>query len=277
MLGTAQLVQAYGITGSTTARSAGDATALLRRARELGIRRLDTAAAYGDAELAIGVSGLPFVVDTKVAKGSAPAQSLKESLERLQMDTVQVLYLHDPVCLHEVGRETIRLAAATIGRGAQRIGVSVYEPADTRLALGDPWIGAIQLPANLLDRRTTDILNDESASIGTHLFVRSVFLQGALLAPPGDVDRRVPGLGRYVGAVQQLAHSLCRPVQQLAVQWARSLPGVQGVIVGTDSESQLEQLAKAWDAPRLDQEELELVARLPAPPPRLIDPRTWAG
>ena len=275
VLGTAQLVQAYGIAGNETPRTPAEAAALLRRSRELGIRRLDTAAAYGKAERTIGDSGLPFLIDTKVARGINPARSLEHSLERLRMDSVQVLYLHDPSCLHEAGRETIELAAATIGRGTEQIGVSVYEPAEVESALQDGSIGAVQFPASLLDRRTTDALLDTPTATGVDLFVRSVFLQGAVLAPPAHVDRSVPGLGRYVEAVQRAAQELDRSAHELALQWTRSLPGISGVIVGADSEAQLEQLVAAWNAPPLQDGELRLVDRLPTPPPELVDPRAW--
>ena len=275
VLGTAQLVQAYGIAGNATPRSSAEAIALLRRAHELGIRRLDTAAAYGEAERTIGESGLRFLVDTKVARGNTPARSLEQSLARLGTDSVQVLYLHDPSCLQEAGRETIQLAAATIGHGAEQVGVSVYEWAEVEAALQDASVGAVQFPASLLDRRTTDALLDTSAPTGVDLYIRSVFLQGAVLAPPALVDQRVPGLGRYVEAAHRAAKELDRSVQELALQWARSLPGVSGVIVGADSEAQLEQLVAAWNALPLQEDEFRLVDRLPTPPPKLVDPRTW--
>lgn len=277
VLGTAQLVQAYGIAGNKKSRSPAEALTLLRRAHEFGIRRLDTAAAYGEAERTIGDSGLPFLIDTKVARGITPARSLDQSLKRLRRDAVQVLYLHEPSCLQEAGRATIQLAAATIGHGAEQIGVSVYEPTEADLALQDASIGAVQFPASLLDRSTTDASLDTPTSTGVDLFVRSVFLQGAVLAPPAHIDQRVPGLGRYIEAAQRAAQELGRSVQELALQWARSLPGVNGVIVGADSEAQLEQLVAAWKAPPLQDDELRLVDQMPTPPPSFVDPRTWTA
>jgi aryl-alcohol dehydrogenase-like predicted oxidoreductase len=276
LLGTAQLAQPYGIAGRRARRDLKDGVRFLELAYELGIRRIDTAAAYGDAEATIGACRCPFTVDTKIAMGADPVRSVHKSLSRLQRSSLGVLYLHDPEVLREDPQHSLDEAATAAKAAEARLGVSVYEPEDVDLAMANGLIGAIQFPANLLDRRLRAGTRERAASQGVELLARSVFLQGALVSDPNAIESRIPGLGCYVESVRRLADELERSVYELALQWACSLTYITGVIVGAESEQQLEDLVASWMAEPLSRQELQLIEATPTPPARMIDPRMWA-
>ena len=88
-----------------------DAVATVRRVFAGPINFLDTGNNYGDAERRIGIvldelGGIPdgFVLQTKVDRdmatgdfsGDRVRRSVEESLERLRLDRLGVVYLHDP-------------------------------------------------------------------------------------------------------------------------------------------------------------------------------------
>ena len=108
-----------------------EAVRIIRRAYELGIRYFDTAPLYGngrsEARFAHGLSGFPrdsYVLSTKVGRVLDPApggdlsannpdglpdlipvnswtrdnvlRSIEESLERLKMERIDIVYVHDP-------------------------------------------------------------------------------------------------------------------------------------------------------------------------------------
>lgn len=275
VLGTAQLLAPYGIASTRGPRTVEEGAELLELAWELGVRRLDTAADYSGAEDGVGGCDRGFVVDTKLARGMEPAESLAGSLQRLRRRTLGVLYIHDVDQLRAASPGYLDAASEAANSAGALLGASIYTPRDLEVALQLGVVGAVQLPASVLDRRFSDSLLEDAARDGVRFFVRSVFLQGALVSDAQVMERRVPGLGTYVRAVAYLADELGRPVAELALQWVRSLPHISGVVVGVESEPQLTQLVDHWKRPPLRPEEADLVASLPLPPDLLIDPRNW--
>jgi aryl-alcohol dehydrogenase-like predicted oxidoreductase len=77
-----------------------EADASIELALSYGINHVDTAASYGDAELRIGDwirrHGRPFFLATKTEKRTAveAAAEIRRSLERLQVDQVDLIQLH---------------------------------------------------------------------------------------------------------------------------------------------------------------------------------------
>lgn len=275
ILGTAQLVAAYGISSNRPRRTIAEGVCLLRHAHRAGVRRLDTAAAYDGAELAIGACELAFVVDTKITGSSPPSEQIERSLGRLQRRELGVVYLHDPARLHEEETTYLDAAATAAASVGARLGASIYTPHELTHAMERDAIAAVQLPANLLDRRVSPALRERAASRDKLLFVRSVFLQGALLSDPEALEGRVAGLGAYVAQIARLAAELGRSRTELALQWVRSLSHITGVVVGVDSEDHLKQLIAAWSQPRLSSDEVDRIHQLPPAPDHIVDPRSW--
>jgi len=104
--------QAFGRTGHESSRvllgaaafgevSQAQADESLEHALESGVNHVDVAASYGDAELRIGDwirrHGRPFFLATKTEKRTAKAayDEIQRSLERLHVDQVDLLQLHN--------------------------------------------------------------------------------------------------------------------------------------------------------------------------------------
>jgi aryl-alcohol dehydrogenase-like predicted oxidoreductase len=273
VLGTAQLTTRYGFMAPAAPRPTDHADEVLATARALGVQTLDTAPAYGDAEAAIGQAGWRGAVHTKVLRGLAPADSLQASLRRLQRDRVALLYLHDASEVLVTGSEVIAHMGALVGRGADLIGVSVYEVEEFEAAVATPEIGAIQVPLNLFDRRFVPLLAAGIAA-GKKVYVRSVFLQGALLAHPAKLPGHLAALRPYVQRLRDAAETMGRTPAELALAWIQSIPGVAGIIVGVQSPTELRELAVAAGA-HLDGSALAALDAFEAPPRSLSDPRLW--
>ena len=274
ILGTAQLTQQYGV----MARRASEheqGQALLEVAAEVGILTLDTAPAYGDAELIIGRHGACFAVHTKLPGVEHPGKELESSLSRLATDSVEVLYLHDPDVVLDPGDARLSAATELVGAGADYLGASIYTPDQFAAAVGDPRIGVIQLPVNVFDRRIHDLELRRAAELGKRLIARSALLQG-LLGDPAAALGRVPALDAALKAFGVACSELGRDPIEVALQWVHARPGLSGLVIGAETPEQLRGLLGGAEAAPLADEELRLLASLRPPADGDVDPRSWA-
>lgn len=280
-LGTVQFGLAYGIAGRDSAVSAPEARAILARAHALGVRSLDTAAAYGDIEsrLADLCGDLDFAITTKLAPrprdvtlselpGWTLAQ-LEQSLSRLGPRLRQVL-VHRADDLLEPGGDAIWTALADWGAAhGVHIGVSAYAPAALAPLQSRPGFAITQLPGNAIDQR---IARAWPTAPGFEVQLRSAFLQGLLLMREDDAVRRVPAAAAPLASW----HAWCRERDldplAAALSVVKSFAAVDTCVVGVDRLEQLEQIAAAW----------QRVGAVAAPQLHcdhnaVIDPRQWSA
>lgn len=273
ILGTAQLAQSYGIM-SRGGDPSHQAPALLNSATRLGIRTLDTAPAYGEAEEFIGRNGKNFVVHTKLSASTEPAQGLEAALRRLNRDVVDVLYFHDPEVVLDPEHPQLEAAAGIVGVGARALGASIYTLPQFKAAVIDPRIRVVQLPINILDRRFADAMLQQAADGGVRLIARSALLQG-LLGNPEAARGRVPALDGALDALREACSQLGRSPVEVAIQWVLARPGLYGLVFGAESVAQLQELMRAAQAAPLTLEEHGIIASLPKVSDDAVDPRNW--
>ncbi|MEJ1935651.1 aldo/keto reductase, partial [Nostoc sp. NIES-2111] len=299
VLGTAQLGMPYGIANTTGTPDEGEAVALVQAALAGGIRTIDTARAYGDAELRVGLalsgSRERVTVVTKAdpltgVDAGAPAflardktlESLAMSRDMLQMVALDVVLLHRASHRRYWGGAVWDVLRRERDAGAiRRIGVSVQSPAELADSLDDPEVSHVQLPFNLLDHRWEEAgLPDRLRKRGdVTVHARSVFLQGLLAAESGAPWPNVPGAdpveiemaGRDLAAELGLAG-----LPGLALAYARSQDWIDGVVIGVETEAQLAANLASFGDPRLtDAAMVRIRSTVPRVPDRLLDPSAW--
>lgn len=277
-LGTVQFGLAYGIAGRSAPVPEAEVRTILERAAALGIRRLDTAAAYGDIEERLDrlTSGLDFDIVSKIPavpptlddEGALDfvAASFERSRERLG-NRLRGMLFHSGADL--AGARGERLWACADAVGAERgiaIGASLYDPADLAELRRRFAVRMAQVPGSALDQRLAVV----PATAEVEITLRSLFLQGLLLMPGDAARRRLPvataALDRWDAWREALG--LSRLAAALSV--AKTLPGVRYCVVGVDSLGQLDEIAAAWgDADPL------CAAELHSGDLNVIDPRKW--
>jgi len=279
-LGTVQFGLRYGVAGRGSAVPADEVRDILVRADALGIRVLDTAAAYGDIEprLAAVTEGLSFRIVSKLppcpqelntdAAAAWAARALEQSCERLGPALGAVMF-HRADDLLEARGEAMWSACAPLAAARNlQLGASCYDVTTLARVRARFPITIAQLPGNALDQRLR--LNPPAGEPPLELHLRSAFLQGLLLMPEAEAVERVPtaalALARW--------HAWCRTHGHDALSAAlgivKGMPGVSHCVVGVDSLAQLEQIAAAWAvAPTLHAPELH------TDNPDATDPRRW--
>lgn len=252
-LGTVQWGLPYGLANKHGITAPETVTAILAEARHHGIKVLDTASLYGEAETVLGANSLEmFHVISKTPKFATSVsdeqalqltQVFHQSLQRLSCKKIYGLLVHHADDLLVPGGE--KLVAAMTGlkeKGAvENIGVSVYDGAqvDAVLKIFKPDI--VQLPVSVLDQRM--LLNGQLERLkneGIEIHIRSVFLQGLLLMPldqvPAYFDPVRPLLARWHAAAQAQGMTLV----QAALSFVRDIPYVDTVLVGVESLAQFQ-------------------------------------
>jgi len=274
VLGTAQWGDAYGVTNARGRLSDSDLREMVDVARARGINEVDTARGYGDSESRLRPFVSNFAVTTKIRGSNEAVSQIERSLTELGISRLDSVLVHDWESLDSSSRQVVvnGLGQALDSGWVDRAGVSIYghdgiESAAEAFAAGDVELGALQVPANPIDRRLDDsnLLMELRAS-GTHITVRSAFLQGVLLADSGRwTDHEdVRAFHRWVDDSRMASLGAC-------LGHVRGLPWATHVVVGVTSAQELTDVCDAWDSCEVGL----LPESLASSALELIDPRRW--
>ena len=282
-IGTVQFGQVYGVANQTGQVSQQEAEAMLHLAVTNGFDTLDTAISYGDCESKLGKAGVRrFKVVTKlpeVPKGCANVSSwihdeVVASLTRLGVSSLYGLLLHRPAqILGSQGKNLYRTLQELKDKGlVQKIGVSIYNPADLEEISKAFSFDLVQAPFSLVDRRLqkTGWLK-KMKDKGVEVHTRSAFLQGLLLMSP----KIIPAKFAFWSDLWSRWHSWLTEHKSSAVAtclaFPLSFPEIDRVVVGSDSVSQLTQIIEATkNLPAGDFPEIS------SDDESLVDPSRWA-
>jgi aryl-alcohol dehydrogenase-like predicted oxidoreductase len=280
-LGTVELGMDYGFRGSAhfarPPREQG--LALVRHAVSCGIRLIDTAPAYGDAEMLIGESGTGAVIATKItvpAPREAIVASIRTSLERLRRERIDLLQLHnatpelvqDPELL-----ETLRLVQED--GLVTEIGASVDGETAALAVLEQPLFRTLQVAFNLLDQQMASRVFPLAAGRGVRVLVLSAFLRGVLTDRVMDVPAALAPLRDR--ALHGLAGRPAAALPALAVRFCLSFPEVAAVIAGTRTKEELDRNLAAEQQGPMTKGELDHWRSLAMSGDPLVSPANWSG
>lgn len=290
VLGTAQLGQEYGIHNLSGKPSEETAYQILDYAWRHGVRTLDTAGAYGDAENLIGkyqeTTGHFFHIGTKLIADTADGmvKELEKSCGRLRCSQIWLCYLHRFGACKEKGilQELERWKA---GGKVQNIGISVYEPEELEYIVQNlsDSVDAVQVPFHLLDhvRWLKGGLLQRAKEKGIQIFARSVYLQGLFLQSADSETARRLLAGEALSELGRAAGECGMDIRQLAVSFVFWQPEIDEFLLGCETLGQLAQnlaLEKEAGRQRLPDGVLQQVWDISKKVNDIvIDPRTWDG
>ena len=281
VLGGAQLGLPYGILngGETLSREA--VARILDTAVSHGIDSIDTAIAYGQSETVIGetaqnrfkiISKLPPIPSDIANVSQWVRTQIDASLSRLKCSSLEALLLHHPQDL--IGPHGSELYAAISSllseKIIERFGVSIYAPNELDGIIGKFNIDVVQAPLNVFDRRIIGV-TDQLAALNIEVHVRSVFLQGVLIANPKDRPQRFQPWSEHFTRFDEWVHSTGMSAMACCLGFALQQPGVTKLVIGTTSKESLTEIMTS--IPNIH---LEVPADLQSSSEQLIDPRVWS-
>lgn len=282
-LGTAQFGLDYGIANTGGKVATEEVRRILKLAQEYDIRTLDTAAAYGSSEKALGNVGVGyFEVVTKVPPIPANVgcvatwvkQSIEASFKALKVETLSAVLLHRPMQLFEEDGEVIYdvLQSFKAQGRIEKIGVSIYQPAELGTLVSQYHFDLVQAPFNLMDRRLLSSgWLDELNRRGVEVHARSIFLQGLLLMRPEERPEYFRAWASQLAYFDSWLAEEHIDAARACLGFACQQSGIQRVVVGVQSAPQLAQLIAM-----IPRTELIVPDALEVEDEALINPARWS-
>lgn len=294
----------------------GQALGIVRRAYELGIRYFDTAPLYGEgrSEVRYGrvLADQPresFSISTKVSRLLKPAdpsnvapysedglprfevvfdfsrdgirRSLDESLKRLKLDSVEILYLHDSdypgqhpesvfsgalPALVEL-RDQGRVKAIGLGMNEWRMTARLVRQFDLDIIL-------LAGRYTLLDQQALAEFLPLCLERGVRIAIGGPYNSGILARDLGmpvsfDYEPAPPGLVERAGALKRVCISHGVDLKAAALQFVLAHPAVATVVPGVESLAELEENVRmvSADIPPELWDELKREKLIPADAP----------
>lgn len=251
-LGTVQFGQAYGISNTRGQVPATEAAAILSHAAKAGVRLLDTAANYGEAESVLGsLDTAAFRIVTKTIGLKHGLDSVldraRQSAICLKADTILVHAASD--LAGEEGKALWSALEKMRGDGVfRRIGISAYV-ADDPVQLAVRYApDVVQLPFSLLDQR---LLSDGALArlreMNVEIHARSLFLQGLLFLD--QVPEKLRQAATHLAWLRAELRNAGTTPLAAALGFALSRPEIGYGLVGVTSLRELEEIIAALSTP----------------------------
>jgi aryl-alcohol dehydrogenase-like predicted oxidoreductase len=279
-----------------------DSIAAIRRALELGINWIDTAAAYGlgHSEEIVGqaIEGCrdQVIVATKCGlvwddpstgrihnrlKRWSVRQEAEDSLRRLGVEVIDLYQIHWPIPDKDIEAAWTEIATLVEEGKVHYTGVSNFDLSQLKRVQAIHPVASVQPPYNMLERQVEQELLSYCATNGIGVVAYSPMASGLLTgkytrekiaALPGEDWRRhrkvhfqEPELSANLDLIEKLsdfARQHNRSLCQLAVAWVLRRPEVTSAIVGARRPGQIEDVAPAGDWQLTDPEIDEIQALL---------------
>jgi aryl-alcohol dehydrogenase-like predicted oxidoreductase len=284
VVGTANWGHPYGLSGRRYTVDKSVARSIQLAATQLGIRKFDTAISYpGSSQILQSLPLRDWLVTTKIPEvpigcddiGGWVKNTIEQARVQIGVDQFDCVLLHEPgQLLLDEGKHLMLALERAIAMGfTARIGVSVYETKTLELLCMNRILevmSVVQGPLNALNMRMNETgWVERLAAEGKEFQARSVFLQGVLLLPMGDLPSYFrtfdPILVNWWRTVETLGGDPIR----VALAYVNSVSGVSSIVIGADSTTQLRQTMRAHNLEPLP------ISEFIDAPDELIDPRLW--
>jgi aryl-alcohol dehydrogenase-like predicted oxidoreductase len=284
ILGTAQFGSKYGVLNQNGQVTVNQVRLILAEASQLGIEALDTAAVYGNCEVILGQIGIKdFNVITKIlpfntnkTDGEAWVDNcIDEALSRLKVDNIYGVLMHKSSdLLNRRGFKVYKKLEALKSKGIiTKIGVSIYDPKelDDLLAVGVHF-DLVQAPFNVFDRRLySSSWLTRLKDLGVEVHVRSIFLQGILLASRENRPFYFSRWSEHFRIWDKWIFENNITAIQACVDFVCSFDMIDKFVIGVDGLAQFKALTQLFSSSGNMVTPTELMNN----DKNLIDPRSW--
>lgn len=251
-LGTAQFGMNYGVNNKFGKVKIHNIKKIIQYSKKIGIRSIDTATTYGNAEKILGNIGvknfkvttkLPYIPDNKI---TLIDRIVKNSLSNLKIKKLNCLLIHSSKNLEKKTNLIIKKMKNLKFKGlVKNIGISVTNTKDIYRVLKKFDVDVIQIPYNILDRRLErksliNLINKKKIKVQS----RSIFLQGLLFKKYSEIPFKIKNRSKHLKKIKNfLSQNNNKKLDQMInFVYKNNLP--YNHIIGVDNLKQLNEISK---------------------------------
>lgn len=259
-LGIVQFGLAYGVANHAGKPPLTQAFAVLDAAWEDGVRLIDSAQEYGDANQVLAqyhaARSHRFSVINKVWRHPTNYNDVYDTLARerdsLRIDCFDTVMFHHPATVDQTVPDDLfdRLKSAGL---IKRGGLSFERPADYQRLSQRFAFDVVQLPINMVNQQFISAEFIQSlARDQVEIHARSVFLQGLLLSSPDQIPAHLAPFKDIVARLKNdcADSDVDAPIDPLAacLLYVLQMPAVENIVVGAQDISQWAQISSTYQA-----------------------------
>ncbi|MFU2508135.1 aldo/keto reductase [Pseudoalteromonas sp. ASV78] len=288
-LGTVQFGLSYGVSNKLGQPSIEHAHAILDIAKDAGITTLDTALGYGESHQVLAsyssinekfnlVTKLPPLQSEQFSKQDVEnyIALIDQCFLDFNTDKLHSILFHQANDIEKQGVMPVLeyLQELQLENKLSNKGVSLYSGAEIESFTHLSEINLVQIPYNAFDTyfKNTGTLSLLSKK-KTQVHARSCFLQGLLLMPINELASYFEPWKQHLISFHLLAQHLGVSALTLSLAYALKEDGIDKVVVGVNTESELEQILEAYqssiEVPH------EMLKEMTVNDPGLTNPANW--
>jgi aryl-alcohol dehydrogenase-like predicted oxidoreductase len=246
-IGTANFGLKYGINNTKGKVSDKELLNILKLAEDSGIKTIDTAQGYGNAEQRLGKtikkSKDNFQIITKLKPsfiGDVIA-SVEESITKLDVSSLRGVLFHSFQDFKSNPNYFTKLQILQEKKRVDRIGFSVYYPSEIEyLFINKIEFNLVQFPYSVFDTRFSYLLPElKTRNIEVH--TRSTFLQGLTFMNENSLPDYLTGAKDSIKSLKMISKNTNISISALCLNFVINNKLIDKVIIGIDSSNHLYQ------------------------------------
>lgn len=276
-IGTVQFGLKYGVNNAHGQTSLDEARTILDFGSKIGVELLDTAADYGTSEDVLGrllANSNRFKFTTKTSRDVDFDESVNRSLQRLGVSNIYGVFVHDFGSFRANPKSFEKLLALKDQGKIEKIGFSVYLPAEVDYLLeNDLAFDIVQLPYSVFDQRFEPYFGPLKEK-AVEIHIRSVFLQGLVFMHPESLPKFFQPIAPKIEALNQIATISGNSIQALCLNFVRKNKNIDYCIIGVDNVQGLKSNHEALHEV-VNKSDLEKMAGLCEENDNMILPYKW--
>ncbi len=255
---------------------------IVAAAREMDIKEIDTALTYGPAQswLAEFPESTTFQINSKIPwlgirQFDYYSKQILQISELFGLRRIQNIQFHNWNCSYTNFRDFNNFYEELSHKSHHLFGVTTYGGDTVRDALNLSCFNSIQLEFNVLNQKALNTYKSSLVLTKPKLYMRSLLLQG-FLTESGSISSASDGqLRNLLSKVRQLSHQWGLPIYEIALRFVMSEVETGSVVVGVESEKQLQELFQVFNKGPLPAELIIQMRELDSSDNPVVDPRNW--